>query len=154
MRGDGIGDSPHLKGFEKLLPVSKSVDMMNPDLKQSSTSSMSTAPGSLGPAFSDDASMEKLSKQQQLSDNLSSIRRKLSNPIDTFIRTPLRRAFPGTPNVPTETRNFVLPPIESPKQNQSKNQTGDIPSFSVVSSNKMRDLITKDLGIGDLAGVS
>ena len=154
MRGDGIGDSPHLKGFEKLLPVSKSVDMMNPDLNQLSTSSMSTAPGSLGPAFSDDASMEKLSKQQLISDRFNSIKSKLSDPIDTFIRTPLRRAFPGTPNVPTETKNFVLPPIESPKQNQSKNQTGDIPSFSVVSSNKMRDLITKDLGIGDLAGVS
>ena len=155
MRGDGIGDSPHLKGFEKLLPVSKSVDMMNSDLKQSSTSSMSTAPGSLGPAFSDDASMEKLSKQQQLSDNLSSIRSKLSNPIDTFIRTPLRRAFPGTPNVPTETRNFVLPAVDSPKQNvSSSNQTNDVPTFSVVSGNKMRDLISKDLGIHDLAGVS
>ena len=98
--------------------------------------------------------MNNLSKQQLVKDRLNSIGRKLSNPIDTFIRTPLKRAFPGTPNVPTETRNFVLPPIESPKQNQSKNQTGDIPSFSVVSGNMMRDLIAKDLGIGDLAGVS
>jgi GH24 family phage-related lysozyme (muramidase) len=155
MRGMGIGDSPHLKGFEKLLPVSKSVDMMNPDLKQSSKSSMSTAPGSLGPAYSDDASMKELSKQQLLSDRLNSIRSKFSNPIDTFIRTPLRRAFPGTPNVPTETRNFVLPAVDSPKQNvSSSNQTNDVPTFSVVSGNKMRDLISKDLGIHDLAGVS
>ena len=95
------------------------------------------------------------SRQQQIRDNFNSIRRKLSDPIETFIKTPFRNVFPvGTPNVPTETKNFVLPPIESPKQNQSKNQTGDIPSFSVVSGNKMRDLITKDLGIGDLAGVS
>jgi len=95
------------------------------------------------------------SRQQQIRDNFDSIRRKLSDPIETFIKTPFRNVFPvGTPNVPTETKNFVLPPIESPKQNQSSSQTNDIPSFSVVSSNKMRDLISKDLGIGDLAGVS
>ena len=127
---------------------------LQPISQESIKPSVSTAPGSLGPAFSDDASMKKLSKQQLITDRLNSIKSKLSDPIDTFIRTPLRRAFPGTPNVPTETKNFVLPPIESPKQNQSKNQKGNIPSFSVVSSNKMRDLITKDLGIGDLAGVS
>ena len=150
IRNQGIGNSPHLKGFQNLLPVSKSTDGGKPV----STRSLSTAPGSLGPAFSDNTSMKDLSKQQLVRDRLSSIGRKLSNPIDTFIRTPLKRAFPSTPNVPTETRNFVLPPIESPKQNQSKNQTGDIPSFSVVSGNMMRDLIAKDLGIGDLAGVS
>ncbi len=150
IRNQGIGNSPHLKGFEKLLPVSKSTDSMNPV----STPSVSTTPGSLGPAFSDDTSMKDLSKQQLVRDRLNSIGSKLSNPIDTFIRTPLKRAFPGTPNVPTETRNFVLPPTESKKQNQSKNQTGDIPSFSVVSGNMMRDLIAKDLGISDLAGVS
>ena len=149
IRNQGIGNSPHLKGFEKLLPVSKSTDGMKP-----STPSVSTTPGSLGPAFSDDTSMKDLSKQQLVRDRLNSIGSKLSNPIDTFIRTPLKRAFPGTPNVPTETRNFVLPPTESKKQNQSKNQTGDIPSFSVVSGNMMRDLIAKDLGISDLAGVS
>ena len=59
-----------------------------------------------------------------------------------------------TPNVPTETRNFVLPPVSSPQQNQSSSQTNDVPTFSVVSGNKMRDLISKDLGIHDLAGVS
>ena len=149
IRNQGIGNSPHLKVFEKLLPVSKSTDGMKP-----STPSVSTDPGSLGPAFSDDTSMKDLSKHQLLRDRLNSIRNKLSNPIDTFIRTPLKRAFPGTPNVPTETRNFVLPATESKKQNQSKNQTGDIPSFSVVSGNMMRDLIAKDLGISDLAGVS
>jgi len=149
IRNQGIENSPHLKGFEKLLPVSKSTDGMKP-----STPSVSTTPGSLGPAFSDDTSMKDLSKQQLVRDRLNSIGSKLSNPIDTFIRTPLKRAFPGTPNVPTETRNFVLPPTESKKQNQSKNQTGDIPSFSVVSGNMMRDLIAKDLGISDLAGVS
>jgi len=162
IRNKGVGNAAHLKGFEKLLPVSKS------ESEKISTMSASDAPLAskenitknldpekyLGPAFGDDASMEKLSKQQLISDRFNSIKSKLSDPIDTFIRTPLRRAFPGTPNVPTETKNFVLPPIESPKQNQSKNQTGDIPSFSVVSSNNMRDLITKDLGIGDLAGVS
>ena len=94
--------------------------------------------------------MKQLSKQQQLSDNLNSIRSKLSDPFDTFIRTPFRRVFPGTPNVPTETRNFVLPPVSSPQQNQSSSQTNDIPTFSVVSGNKMRDLISKDLGIHDL----
>ena len=150
IRNQGIGNSPHLKGFENLLPLSKSTD----GIKPASTRSVSTDPGSLGPAFSDNASMKNLSKQQLVRDRLSSVRSKLSNPIDTFIRTPLMRAFPGTPNVPTETRNFVLPPIESPKQNQSKNQTNDIPSFSVVSGNMMRDLIAKDLGIDDLAGVS
>lgn len=149
IRNQGIGNSPHLKAFEKLLPVSKSTDGMKP-----STPSVSTDPGSLGPAFSDDTSMKDLSKHQLLRDRLNSIGNKLSNPIDTFIRTPLRRAFPGTPNVPTETRNFVLPATESKKQNQSKNQTGDIPSFSVVSGNMMRDLVAKDLGISDLAGVS
>ncbi len=87
---------------------------------------MSTAPGSLGPAFSDDASMKELSKQQLLSDRLNSIRSKLSDPFDTFIRTPFRRVFPGTPNVPTETRNFVLPPVSSPQQNQSSSQTNDV----------------------------
>ena len=162
IRNKGVGNAAHLKGIENLLPVSKSEN------EKISTMSASDAPPAskenisknldpekyLGPAFGDDASMEKLSKQQLISDRFNSIKSKLSDPIDTFIRTPLRRAFPGTPNVPTETKNFVLPPIESPKQNQSKNQTGDIPSFSVVSSNNMRDLITKDLGIGDLAGVS
>ena len=162
IRNKGVGNAAHLKGIENLLPVPKSEN------EKISTHSASDAPSAskeniiknldpekyLGPAFGDDASMEKLSKQQLISDRFNSIKSKLSDPIDTFIRTPLRRAFPGTPNVPTETKNFVLPPIESPKQNQSKNQTGDIPSFSVVSSNNMRDLITKDLGIGDLAGVS
>jgi len=60
----------------------------------------------------------------------------------------------GTPNIPTETKNFVLPPIDSPKQNQSSIQKGDIPSFNVVSGNKMRDLISKDLGIGDMVSAS
>jgi len=95
------------------------------------------------------------SRQQQIRDNFDSIRRKLSDPIETFIKTPFRNVFPvGTPNIPTETKNFVLPPIDSPKQNQSSSQTNDVPTFSVVSGNKMRDLISKDLGIGDLAGVS
>ena len=111
-----------------------------------------TAPGSLGPAFSDDTTMRK---QQDISSNFASIKRKLFNPIETFIRTPLRRVFPvGTPNVPTETKNFVLPPVNTPKQNQSSSQTNDVPNFSVVSGNKMRDLISMDLGISDLAGVS
>jgi hypothetical protein len=162
IRNEGIENAAHLKGIENLLPVSKS------EKEKISTHSASDAPPAakenitknldpekyLGPAFSDDASMKKLSKQQLITDRLNSIKSKLSDPIDTFIRTPLRRAFPGTPNVPTETKNFVLPPIESPKQNQSSSQTNDVPSFSVVSSNKMRDLISKDLGIGDLAGVS
>jgi len=72
-----------------------------------------------------------------------------------FIFKPIRE-FLGvdTPNVPTETRNFVLPAVDSPKQNQSSSQTNDVPNFSVVSGNKMRDLISMDLGISDLAGVS
>ena len=72
-----------------------------------------------------------------------------------FIFKPIRE-FLGvdTPNVPTETRNFVLPPVSSPQQNQSSSQTNDVPNFSVVSGNKMRDLISMDLGISDLAGVS
>ena len=94
------------------------------------------------------------SREQQIRDNFNSIRNKLSDPFDTFIRTPFRRVFPGTPNVSTETRNFVLPPVSSPQQNQSSSQTNDVPTFSVVSGNKMRDLISKDLGIHDLAGVS
>lgn len=154
MKGDGIGNSPHLKGIEKLLPVSKSMDDMKLD-SQTSSKPISTAPGSLGPAFGDDVTMKKSSNQQQIRDNFNSIKRKLSDPIETFIRTPLRRVFPvGTPNVPTETKNFVLPPIDSPKQNQSTIQTNDVPTFSVVSGNRMRDLISKDLGIRDLAGVS
>lgn len=154
MKGDGIGNSPHLKGIEKLLPVSKSMDDMKLD-SQTSSKPIRTAPGSLGPAFRDDVTMKKSSNQQQIRDNFNSIRRKLSDPIETFIRTPLRRVFPvGTPNVPTETKNFVLPAIDSPKQNQSTNQTNDVPTFSVVSGNRMRDLISKDLGIRDLAGVS
>ena len=154
MKGDGIGNSPHLKGIEKLLPVSKSMDDMKLD-SQTLSKPISTAPGSLGPAFRDDVTMKKSSNQQQIRDNFNSIRRKLSDPIETFIRTPLRRVFPvGTPNVPTETKNFVLPAIDSPKQNQSTNQTNDVPTFSVVSGNRMRDLISKDLGIRDLAGVS
>jgi hypothetical protein len=113
---------------------------------------MPTSPGSLGPAFSDDTTMRK---QQDISSNFASIKRKLFNPIETFIRTPLRRVFPvGTPNVPTETKNFVLPPVDTPKRNQSSSQTNDVPNFSVVSGNKMRDLISMDLGISDLAGVS
>ena len=56
-----------------------------PSSMTSAPGSIATAPGSLGPAFSDDASMKQLSKQQQLSDNLSSIRSKLSDPIETFI---------------------------------------------------------------------
>ena len=113
---------------------------------------MPTAPGSLGPAFSDDATMKK---HQELNASNNSVRSKLSNPIDTFLIKPFRRVFtPGTPNVPTETRNFVLPPASSPQQNQSSSQTNDVPTFSVVSGNKMRDLISKDLGIHDLAGVS
>ena len=113
---------------------------------------MPTAPGSLGPAFSDDTTMRK---QQDISSNLDSIRTKLTNPIDTFLIKPFKRVFtPGTPNVPTETKNFVLPAVDSPKQNQSSSQTNDVPNFSVVSGNKMRDLISMDLGISDLAGVS
>ena len=141
--------SKYVNAIEKAL---KDLKPVNP--VRTTAGSVSTAPGSLGPTYSDDASMKELSKRQLLSDRLNSIRSKLSNPIDTFIRTPLRRAFPGTPIVPTETRNFVLPPVSSPQQNQSSSQTNDVPTFSVVSGNKMRDLISKDLGIGDLAGVS
>jgi hypothetical protein len=113
---------------------------------------MPTAPGSLGPAFSDDVTMKK---QQELNTINNSVRSKLSNPIDTFLIKPFRRVFtPGTPNVPTETRNFVLPSVSSPQQNQSSSQTNDVPTFSVVSGNRMRNLISKDLGIHDLAGVS
>ena len=116
---------------------------------------MPTAPGSLGPAFSDNTSMKDLSKQQLLRDRSSSIRSKLSNPLETFVFTPLRRALSvGTPNVPTETRNFMMPPVETPKQNQSSNQTGDIPAFNISSGNMMRDLVSKDLGIHDLVGAS
>ena len=116
---------------------------------------MPTAPGSLGPAFSDNTSMKDLSKQQLLRDRSSSIRSKLSNPLETFVFTPLRRALSvGTPNVPTETRNFMMPPVETPKQNQSSNQTGDIPAFNISSGNRMRDLVSKDLGIHDLVGAS
>ena len=116
---------------------------------------MPTAPGSLGPAFSDNTSMKDLSKQQLLRDRSSSIRSKLSNPLETFVFTPLRRALSvGTPNVPTETRNFMMPPVETPKQNQSSNQTGDIPAFNISSGNMMRDLVSKDLGIHDLVGTT
>ena len=116
---------------------------------------MPTAPGSLGPAFSDNTSMKDLSKQQLLRDRSSSIRSKISNPLETFVFTPLRRALSvGTPNVPTETRNFMMPPVETPKQNQSSNQTGDIPAFNISSGNRMRDLVSKDLGIHDLVGAS
>ena len=114
-----------------------------------------TAPGSLGPAFSDNTSMKDLSKQQLVRDRSNSIRSKLSNPLETFVFTPLRRALSvGTPNVPTETRNFMMPPVETPKQNQSSNQTGDIPVFNISSGNSMRDLVSKDLGIHDLVGTS
>tara|TARA_B100000900_G_scaffold156944_1_gene133429 strand:+ start:5491 stop:7494 length:2004 start_codon:yes stop_codon:yes gene_type:complete len=59
-----------------------------------------------------------------------------------------------TPNVPTETRNFTLPPVETPKKSQNVSKGNEVPNFSVVSGNQMRDLISKDLGISDLAGVS
>jgi len=116
---------------------------------------MPTAPGSLGPAFSDNTSMKDLSKQQFVKDRLSSIRSNLSNPLETFVFTPLRRALSvGTPNVPTETRNFMLPPMKVPssKPNMSNNQSGDVPSFSISSGNKMRDLVSQQIGIHDLVG--
>ena len=149
--------SKYVNAIDKALKDLKPVSAVTttPSSMTSAPGSIATAPGSLGPAFSDDASMKQLSKQQQLSDNLSSIRSKLSDPIETFITAPLRRVFPvGTPNVPTETRNFTLPPIDAPKQNQSVSQRNDVPTFSVVSGNKMRDLISKDLGIGDLVSAS
>ena len=144
IRNKGIGNSPHLKGFENLLPVSKSTNGIK---------SVSTAPGSLGPAFSDNTSMKDLSKQQLLKDRLNSIGRKLSDPINTFVFEPLRRTLSvGTPNIPTETRNFMLPPIETPKQNRSTNQVGDVPSFNISSENRMRDFVSKKIGIHDLVG--
>ena len=147
MRGDGIGDASHLRGMEKLLP--KEIKSPATPLMRASTA---TAPGSLGPAYSDDATMMK---RQELDDRMSSIRNKLSNPIDTFIIKPFRRVFtPGTPVVPTETKNYVLPATSSQNQSRATNQVNDVPTFSVVSGNKMRDLISKDLGIRDLAGVS
>ena len=160
--GFGTKGSKYVNAIDKALKDLKPVSAVTPSSMTTAPGSMTsapgliaTAPGSLGPAFSDDASMKQLSKQQQLSDNLSSIRSKLSDPIETFIRAPLRRVFPvGTPNVPTETRNFTLPPIDAPKQNQSVSQRNDVPTFSVVSGNKMRDLISKDLGIGDLVSAS
>ena len=152
-----LKDPEYVNAIDKALKDLKPVSAVTttPSSMTSAPGSIATAPGSLGPAFSDDASMKQLSKQQQLSDNLSSIRSKLSDPIETFITAPLRRVFPvGTPNVPTETRNFTLPPIDAPKQNQSVSQRNDVPTFSVVSGNKMRDLISKDLGIGDLVSAS
>ena len=152
IKNQGIGNSPHLKGFQNLLTVSKSTDGMKPV----STRSLSTAPGSLGPAFSDNTSMKDLSKQQLVEDRLSSIRSNLSNPLETFVFTPLRRALSvGTPNVPTETRNFMLPPMKVPssKPNMSNNQSGDVPSFSISSGNRMRDLVSQQIGIHDLVGV-
>jgi len=152
IKNQGIGNSPHLKGFQNLLTVSKSTDGMKPV----STRSLSTAPGSLGPAFSDNTSMKDLSKQQLLEDRLSSIRSNLSNPLETFVFTPLRRALSvGTPNVPTETRNFMLPPMKVPssKPNMGNNQSGDVPSFNISSGNRMRDLVSQQIGIHDLVGV-
>ena len=111
-----------------------------------------TMRGSLGPAFDSDSNIKK---QQSITNNFNNIRQKLSNPLESFVFTPLRRALSvGTPNVPTETRNFMMPPVETPKQNQSSNQTGDIPAFNVSSGNSMRDLVAKDLGIHDLVGAS
>ena len=111
-----------------------------------------TMKGSLGPAFDSDLNIKS---QQKINNNFNNIGQKLSNPLETFVFTPLRRALGvGTPNIPTETRNFMMPPVETPKQNQSSNQTGDIPVFNISSGNRMRDLISKDLGIDDLVGAS
>jgi len=111
-----------------------------------------TMKGSLGPAFDSDSNIKT---QQTINNNFNNIRQNLSNPLETFVFTPLRRALGvGTPNIPTETRNFMMPPVETPKQNQSSNQTGDIPVFNISSGNRMRDLVSKDLGIDDLVGAS
>ena len=61
----------------------------------------------------------------------------------------------STPNIPTETRNFMLPPMEvsSNKPNMGNNQSGDVPSFSISSGNRMRDLVSQQIGIHDLVGV-
>jgi len=142
---DGFGT----KGSKYVIAIQKALKDLKP------VSAAKTTPASSGITNYERTQLTpKQKKQQQINNHLDSIRRKLSDPFDTFIRTPFRRVFPGTPNVPTETRNFVLPPVSSPQQNQSSSQTNDVPTFSVVSGNKMRDLISKDLGIGDLAGVS
>jgi len=60
----------------------------------------------------------------------------------------------STPNIPTETRNFMLPPMEvsSNKPNMGNNQSGDVPSFSISSGDRMRDLVSQQIGIHDLVG--
>ena len=59
----------------------------------------------------------------------------------------------NTPNIPTETRNFMLPPVEvsSSKPNMGSNQS-DVPSFNISSSNTMRDFVSRGIGIHDLVG--
>ena len=154
--GFGTKGSKYVNAIDKALkdlkPVSGEKAVRTaPGSVTTAPGSVTTVPGSLGPAYSDDVTMKK---QQEINTRVDSIRSKLYNPFDTFIIKPFRRVFPGTPNVPTETRNFTLPPIDAPKQNQSVSQRNDVPTFSVVSGNKMRDLISKDLGIGDLVSAS
>ena len=109
-----------------------------------------TSTGSLGTAFESDSGIN-----QRKMDDANATKRIVSNPLETFVFEPLRRALSiGTPNIPTETRNFMMPPVETPKQNQSSNQTGDVPVFNISSGNRMRDLVSKDLGIHDLVGAS
>ena len=92
-------------------------------------------------------------RQNQIENNFKSIREKLSNPIDTFIMSPLRRVFPvGTPNVPTSSKTIILPPVEAPERPQQQDDNRDIPEFKITSSARMRNLITKTLGIEDLVG--
>lgn len=137
IRGSGIGNAPHLKEVEKLLPANK-------DSKTKIQSPSFSSGQMKGPAFDNDESAYVNApnrEYQRFGRRIEMLMKKFTAPVQT-------------PNIPTETRNFTLPPIDAPKQKQSASKGNDVPSFSVVSGNKMRDLISKNLGISDLAGVS
>ena len=69
-----------------------------------------------------------------------------------FIFEPIRQ-FLGvdTPNAPTSTKIIVLPAVKQAAQQQPGAQTdNEIPNFKISSNVKMRGLVGKALGIGDL----
>jgi len=149
IRGAGIGNAPHLKETEKLLPANKDSktkiqSSANNDSKTKIQSPSFSSGSMQGPAFDNDESayVNAPSREyQRFGRKIEMMMKRFTAPVQT-------------PNIPTETRNFTLPPIDAPKQKQSASKGNDVPSFSVVSGNKMRDLISKNLGISDLAGVS
>ena len=150
IRGTGVGNAPHLKQAEKLLPVDGDPKTQSPPTPQ--TQSPPTPPplqtpkssDFLGPAFGTDVDAYVNAPRREY--------QRFGRQIEMQMR---RFVLPvGTPNVPTSSKTIFLPPVETEKPQTQQQNTVEVPNFKIQSGAQMRGLISKSLNIADLVGAS